>query len=185
MNQLLFAENRVSGTLHSSPPMIHRRKPARRHARNTHSPGTLGNGVVARSTTKLSCSEFGHVMSKRRNRPGSSSKNAKNRAHSSRRNFLRTAGVAAAALLVRDSPWAQGKSAKDAKAASRDLPFPNINPKFMITSDQASNSAHSLHISQAQLSNYELGQSALLLGALVRLAKKSARTIDWILTGKD
>jgi transcriptional regulator with XRE-family HTH domain len=45
--------------------------------------------------------------------------------------------------------------------------------------------AHVLHISQAQLSKYELGQSALPLGVLVRLAEKSARTIEWILTGKD
>jgi transcriptional regulator with XRE-family HTH domain len=45
--------------------------------------------------------------------------------------------------------------------------------------------AQSLHISQAQLSKYELGQSALPLGTLVRLSQKSARTIEWILTGKD
>ena len=45
--------------------------------------------------------------------------------------------------------------------------------------------AESLHISQAQLSKYELGQSALPLGALVRLADKSGRTIEWILSGKD
>jgi len=45
--------------------------------------------------------------------------------------------------------------------------------------------ADSLNISQAQLSKYELGQSALPLGALVRLAQKSARTIEWILTGKN
>jgi hypothetical protein len=76
-------------------------------------------------------------MSKLRNRPGSSSNNAKNqygKARSSRRNFLKTAGVAAATLLVRDSSWAQGKSAN---AASRDFAFPKIDPKFMITPDQA------------------------------------------------
>jgi transcriptional regulator with XRE-family HTH domain len=44
--------------------------------------------------------------------------------------------------------------------------------------------AHSLGISQAQLSKYELGQSALPLGTLVKLAQKSGRTADWILTGK-
>ena len=44
--------------------------------------------------------------------------------------------------------------------------------------------ANSLGISQAQLSKYELGQSALPLGALVKLARKSGRTADWILTGK-
>ena len=77
-------------------------------------------------------------MSKRRKRPESSSNNAKNRAsgkaHSSRRNFLKTAGVAAATVLVRDSPWAQGKPAN---AASRDFAFPKIDPKFVITPDQA------------------------------------------------
>jgi DNA-binding transcriptional regulator YiaG len=44
--------------------------------------------------------------------------------------------------------------------------------------------ARSLGISQAQLSKYELGQSALPLGSLVKLAQKSGRTTDWILTGK-
>jgi hypothetical protein len=76
-------------------------------------------------------------MSKRR-KQSESSNNAKNRAHgeadSSRRSFLKTAGVAAATVLVRDSSWAQGKPAN---AASRDFAFPKINPKFMITPDQA------------------------------------------------
>jgi transcriptional regulator with XRE-family HTH domain len=44
--------------------------------------------------------------------------------------------------------------------------------------------ARSLSISQAQLSKYELGQSALPLGALVKLAQQSGCTTDWILTGK-
>lgn len=44
--------------------------------------------------------------------------------------------------------------------------------------------ARSLRISQAQLSKYELGQSALPLGALVKLAQQSGCTTDWILTGK-
>ena len=44
--------------------------------------------------------------------------------------------------------------------------------------------ARSLLISQAQLSKYELGQSALPLGALVKLAHQSGCTTDWILTGK-
>src|ERR1700758_457227 len=76
-------------------------------------------------------------MSKRQKRPESYN-NAKNRAHqeadSSRRSFLKTAGVAAAGVLVRDSPWAHGKPAN---SASRDFAFPKINPKFMITPDQA------------------------------------------------
>ena len=42
-----------------------------------------------------------------------------------------------------------------------------------------------LGISQAQLSKYELGQSALPLTVLAKLAKRSGRTADWILTGKD
>jgi len=41
-----------------------------------------------------------------------------------------------------------------------------------------------LNISQAQLSKYELGQSALPLSLLAKLAKRSGRTTDWILTGK-
>jgi DNA-binding transcriptional regulator YiaG len=44
--------------------------------------------------------------------------------------------------------------------------------------------AQLLSISQAQLSKYELGQSALPLGALIKLAQISGRTSDWILTGK-
>jgi len=44
--------------------------------------------------------------------------------------------------------------------------------------------ALALNISQAQLSKYELGQSALPLSSLVKLAERSGRTTDWILTGK-
>ncbi len=44
--------------------------------------------------------------------------------------------------------------------------------------------ALALNISQAQLSKYELGQSALPLSLLVKLAERSGRTTDWILTGK-
>jgi transcriptional regulator with XRE-family HTH domain len=44
--------------------------------------------------------------------------------------------------------------------------------------------AAAINISQAQLSKYELGQSALPLGLLVRLANRYGRTADWILTGK-
>lgn len=42
-----------------------------------------------------------------------------------------------------------------------------------------------LRISQAQLSKYELGQSAPPLGFLINLAKESGRSVDWILTGKN
>ena len=43
--------------------------------------------------------------------------------------------------------------------------------------------AQALNISQAQLSKYELGQSALPLSLLAKLAEKYGRTTDWILTG--
>jgi hypothetical protein len=66
-----------------------------------------------------------------------SSNNARNRvrgeANSSRRKFLKTASVAAAAALVRDSSWAQRSSAS---AASR-YSLLRINPHFMITPSQA------------------------------------------------
>jgi transcriptional regulator with XRE-family HTH domain len=44
--------------------------------------------------------------------------------------------------------------------------------------------ALTLDISQAQLSKYELGQSALPLGVLAKLVKESGHSADWILTGK-
>jgi DNA-binding transcriptional regulator YiaG len=44
--------------------------------------------------------------------------------------------------------------------------------------------ASALNISQAQLSKYELGQSALPLSLLAKLAETSGRSTDWILTGK-
>jgi transcriptional regulator with XRE-family HTH domain len=40
-------------------------------------------------------------------------------------------------------------------------------------------------VSQAQLSKYELGQSAPPLGFLARVAKDSGRSVDWILMGKE
>jgi transcriptional regulator with XRE-family HTH domain len=39
-------------------------------------------------------------------------------------------------------------------------------------------------ISQAQLSKYELGQSAPPLGILIKLAEKHGKSVDWILTGR-
>jgi DNA-binding XRE family transcriptional regulator len=41
-----------------------------------------------------------------------------------------------------------------------------------------------LGISQAQLSKYELGQSAPPLGVLIKLAEKYGKSTDWILTGR-
>ena len=43
--------------------------------------------------------------------------------------------------------------------------------------------ARTLNISQAQLSKYELGQSALPLSLLIKLAEKSGKSTDWILMG--
>lgn len=40
-------------------------------------------------------------------------------------------------------------------------------------------------VSQAQLSKYELGQSAPPLGFLARLARDSGRSVDWILLGTE
>jgi transcriptional regulator with XRE-family HTH domain len=42
-----------------------------------------------------------------------------------------------------------------------------------------------LGISQAQLSKYELGQSAPPLGVLIKVAEKYGKSTDWILTGKN
>jgi DNA-binding transcriptional regulator YiaG len=45
--------------------------------------------------------------------------------------------------------------------------------------------ARTLGISQAQLSKYELGQSAIPLGVLTKLSRKYGSTADWILTGDE
>ncbi len=44
--------------------------------------------------------------------------------------------------------------------------------------------ARLMGVSQAQLSKYELGQSAPPLGFLTRIARDSGRSVDWILMGK-
>jgi len=44
--------------------------------------------------------------------------------------------------------------------------------------------AQLMRVSQAQLSKYELGQSAPPLGFLTALAKDAGKSVDWILTGK-
>jgi hypothetical protein len=60
------------------------------------------------------------------------------RAGSSRRKFLKTAaGVAAGSVLTRQSAWAQGSRAGAAAAAHTNLAFPGIDPKLLITPDQA------------------------------------------------
>jgi hypothetical protein len=60
------------------------------------------------------------------------------RAGSSRRKFLKTAaGVAAGSVLTRQSAWAQGSRAGAAAAARTNLAFPGIDPKLLITPDQA------------------------------------------------
>lgn len=45
------------------------------------------------------------------------------------------------------------------------------------------NFARTLGISQAQLSKYELGQSAVPLGTLIKMAKICKTTVDWVLMG--
>ncbi len=42
-----------------------------------------------------------------------------------------------------------------------------------------------LGISQGQLSKYEQGNSEIGAAVLLRLARKSGRTIEWLLTGRD
>jgi len=76
-------------------------------------------------------------MSKLPKRPESSPSNPRNQtgktANSSRRNFLKTAGVTAGAVLIGESRWAQGQPATAANHASA---FPQINQQLMMTPDQ-------------------------------------------------
>jgi transcriptional regulator with XRE-family HTH domain len=45
--------------------------------------------------------------------------------------------------------------------------------------------ARELRISQGQLSRYEQGISEIGAEVLLRLARKSGKTIEWLLTGKN
>jgi len=45
--------------------------------------------------------------------------------------------------------------------------------------------ARELGISQGQLSRYEQGSSEIGAEVLIRLSRKSGRTIEWLLTGRD
>jgi transcriptional regulator with XRE-family HTH domain len=45
--------------------------------------------------------------------------------------------------------------------------------------------AQELGVSQGQLSRYEQGTSEMGADVLLRLARKSGKTIEWWLTGKD
>ena len=45
--------------------------------------------------------------------------------------------------------------------------------------------AHDLGVSQGQLSKYEQGSSEIGAEVLLRLARKSGKTIEWFLTGKN
>jgi transcriptional regulator with XRE-family HTH domain len=45
--------------------------------------------------------------------------------------------------------------------------------------------ASELRVSQGQLSRYEQGRSEMGAEVLLRLAHKSGKTIEWLLTGKD
>ncbi len=77
-------------------------------------------------------------MSKWRKRSESALNNPQSHTHkpadTSRRNFLKTAGLTAGAALIPASSLAQGKSAA---AANGKFAFPQINQQFMITPDQA------------------------------------------------
>src|SRR5262245_56860532 len=55
---------------------------------------------------------------------------------SSRRTFLKTAGAAAGTVFIRDSLWGQSRGAEGV-SLTRAGAFPKINPKFMMTPDQA------------------------------------------------
>jgi hypothetical protein len=77
-------------------------------------------------------------MSKSRKRGVTSSDNSpkgtERTVGTSRRNFLKTAAVAASGVLMRESLWAQGKPLP---ASSRSFAFPKINKPFLMTPDQA------------------------------------------------
>lgn len=45
--------------------------------------------------------------------------------------------------------------------------------------------ARELGVSQGQLSRYEKGDSEIGAGVLLRLARKSGKTIEWLLTGSE
>jgi transcriptional regulator with XRE-family HTH domain len=45
--------------------------------------------------------------------------------------------------------------------------------------------ARELAVSQGQLSKYEQGSSEIGAAVLLRLARKSGKTIEWLLTGKE
>ena len=45
--------------------------------------------------------------------------------------------------------------------------------------------AHELGVSQGQLSRYEQGSSEIGAVVLLRLARKSGKTIEWLLTGRE
>lgn len=45
--------------------------------------------------------------------------------------------------------------------------------------------ARELAVSQGQLSKYEQGNSEIGAAVLLRLARKSGKTIEWLLTGRD
>ena len=59
-------------------------------------------------------------------------------AGSSRRTFLKAAAaVTAGTVLARPSLWAQGRRVSAAATSASHLAFPNIDPQFMITPEQA------------------------------------------------
>src|SRR5438552_11907348 len=67
---------------------------------------------------------------------GASRRSALRARRRTRRTFLKTAGAAASAMLIPSSLWAQSTGLEGA-SASRASGFSKINPKFMMTPDQA------------------------------------------------
>jgi transcriptional regulator with XRE-family HTH domain len=65
--------------------------------------------------------------------------------------------------------------------AEIDLPALGSRIKQLRGEQTQADFARQFRISQAQLSKYELGQTAPPLGLLIRLSKESGRSLDWIL----
>ena len=75
-------------------------------------------------------------------------------------------------MVVTRKPRSTGRRLVAASANFADSTFPG---KF----------AREICVSQGQLSRYEQGRSEIGAEVLLRLARKSGKTIEWLLTGKD
>jgi transcriptional regulator with XRE-family HTH domain len=80
----------------------------------------------------------------------------------------------------------RGKSAGRPRRSDSDVDLEAVGLRIRQLRGEANQEefAKGLGISQAQLSKYELGQSAPPLGVLVALGKSQAISVDWLLTGK-